>query len=129
VAASISQGTPSDGKSVGRMLLRLPMVDFIAAVAAFTWASRCAGSAMWVPRLTRLIEAWLSAVVSPLSRSEIGTAATRLLRGSCASWRVAAQGAAAQHQHHVVDGGVMGAADVLQLVQRQADRRHRPDPR
>jgi hypothetical protein len=82
VAASISQGTPSDGKSVGRMLFRLPMVDFIAAVAAFTWARRLPGSAMFVPRLIRLIEAWLSDVVSPFSRSEIGTAATSDLRGS-----------------------------------------------
>jgi hypothetical protein len=82
VAASISQGTPSDGKSVGSTLFRLPIVAFIAAVAAITWARRLRGSAMCVPRLTRLIEAWLSDVVSPFSRSEIGTAATRLLRGS-----------------------------------------------
>ena len=81
-AASISQGTPSDGKSVGSTLLRAPMVLFIARVAAFTWARRLSGSAMFVPRLIRLIEAWLSAVVSPFSRSEIGTAAIRLLRGS-----------------------------------------------
>jgi hypothetical protein len=58
------------------------MVDFMAAVAACTWARRLRGSARWVPRLMKLIEAWLSAVVSPLSRSEMGTAAIRLLRGS-----------------------------------------------
>ena len=85
-AASISQGMPSDGKSVGRMLLTLPMVDFIEAVAAFTCARRLRGSLMFVPRLIRLMLAWLpfasSAAVPPFSRSEIGTAATRLLRGS-----------------------------------------------
>jgi hypothetical protein len=44
VAASISQGTPSDGKSVGRMFFSGPMVAFIAAVAALiTWASRLPG--------------------------------------------------------------------------------------
>ena len=76
VAASINQGTPSDGKSVGRMPLSGPMVDFIAAVAAITWARRLPGSATCVPRLIRLIEAWLSAEVSPFSRSVMGTAAT-----------------------------------------------------
>ena len=35
-----------------------------------------------MPRLTRLIEAWLSLLVSPFSRSEIGTAATMLFLGS-----------------------------------------------
>ena len=86
VAAVINHGTPSEGKSVGRMLLMLPMLVFIATVAAFTCASRLAVSAMFVPRLMRLMLAWfplaLSAVVSPFSRSEIGIAATRLLRGS-----------------------------------------------
>ena len=81
VAASINQGMPSEGKSVGRMLLTLPIVLFIAAVAALTWAKRLSGSAIFVPRLTRLIDAWLSAVVSPFSRNEIGTAATSDLRG------------------------------------------------
>ena len=82
VAASINHGTPSDGKSVGKMRLMLPMLVFIAAVAAITCASRLAGSARFVPRLIRLMLAWLSALVSPFSRREIGTAATRLLRGS-----------------------------------------------
>ena len=86
VAASMSQGTPSDGKSVGRMLLMLPIVAFMAAVAAFTWARRLRVSLMFVPRLIRLMLAWFplasGAVASPFSRSEIGTAATRLLRGS-----------------------------------------------
>ena len=54
----------------------------MAAVAAFTCARRRRMSARWVPRLTSDIEAWLSALVSPGGRSEIGTAATRLLRGS-----------------------------------------------
>ena len=84
VAASISHGTPSDGKSVGRMLLRLPIVPFIAVLAAITWARRLAGSAMCVPRLIRLIEAWLPADVSSaleLVRSEIGTAAIKLFLG------------------------------------------------
>ena len=67
---------------MGRMPLRLPMVDFMAAVAACTWTNRLRVSARCVPRLTKLIEAWLSAVLSPLSRSEMGTAAIRLLRGS-----------------------------------------------
>ena len=59
VAASINQGTPSDGKSVGSRLLTLPMVDFMAAVAAFTWARRRSGSLRCVPRLIRLMLAWL----------------------------------------------------------------------
>ena len=80
-AASINQGMPIEGKSVGKMLLTLPMVVFIAAVAALTWASRLAVSAMFVPRLMKLRLAWLSDVASPFSRSDIGTAAIRLLRG------------------------------------------------
>ena len=86
MAASISQGTPIDGKSVGSTLFKLPMVCFIAAVAALTWARRLARSGMWVPRLTRLIDAWVVAVVSPAARSDTGTAATRDLRGSVACW-------------------------------------------
>ena len=58
------------------------MVDFIAWLAALTWASRLRRSATWVPRLTSVIEAWVFDVVSPAARSEIGTAATRLLRGT-----------------------------------------------
>ena len=81
-AAASSQGTPIDGKSVGNTLLTLPMVAFIAAVADLTWASRRRKSARCVPRLTRLIEAWLFDDVSPLARSEIGTAATSDLRGT-----------------------------------------------
>src|SRR5512143_2567898 len=81
-AASISHGSPSDGKSVGRMLLTLPSVDFIDVLAWWMCASRFIGSAICVPRLIRLIEAWLSLVVSPGLRSEIGTAAIRLFFGS-----------------------------------------------
>ena len=86
-AASINHGMPSDGKSVGRMLFTLPIDDFIAALAAMMWARRLPGSAMCVPRLMRLIDAWLSDVVSPFWRSEIGTAAMSDLRGSV--WRLA----------------------------------------
>ena len=82
VAASISQGMPMEGKSVGRMLFMRPMVVFIALLAVRMCARRLPGSARWVPRLIRLIEAWLSGRVSPCGRSEMGTAATRLLRGS-----------------------------------------------
>src|SRR5262245_17268636 len=81
-AASINQGSPSDGKSVGRMLLTLPSVDFIAVLALRMCSSRFIGSAMCVPRLIRLIDAWLSLVVSPGLRSEIGTAAIRLFFGN-----------------------------------------------
>src|SRR5512139_346877 len=81
-AASISHGNPSDGKSVGRMFLTPPSVDFIDALAARMCASRLPGSARCVPRLIRLIDAWLSLVVSPGLRSEIGTAAIRLFFGS-----------------------------------------------
>src|SRR4051812_12434737 len=90
VNALITHGTPSDGKSVGIKLLTLPSVDFIAAHAAFTYSSRFIGSAMWVPRLTTVIDAWLSDVASPLARVETGTAATSDLRGNgpcCSSWR------------------------------------------
>jgi hypothetical protein len=82
VRPSISHGTPSDGKSVGSRLRMLPTVAFIDALAAFTCASRAAGSARCVPRLIRLIEACVLAVASPALRSEIGTAATSDLRGS-----------------------------------------------
>src|SRR4249920_369339 len=81
-AASINHGNPSDGKSVGRMLLTLPSVDFIAVLALRMCSRRFIVSAMWVPRLIRLIEAWLSLVVSPGLRSEIGTAAIKLFLGS-----------------------------------------------
>src|SRR5262252_7795185 len=81
-AASISHGSPSDGKSVGRMLFTLPRVDFIAWLAARMCCSRFIGSARCVPRLIRLIEAWLSLVVSPGLRNEIGTAAIRLFFGN-----------------------------------------------
>ena len=60
------------------------MVCFIAVVAALIWASRLPRSGMWVPRLTRLIDAWVSDVVSPGARSDTGTAATSDLRGSVA---------------------------------------------
>ena len=78
----ISQGTPSDGKSVGIRLFIAPRLLFIAAVAASTWRSRFAGSAMWVPRLTIVIVAWLFDAVSPFARVETGTPATIDLRGS-----------------------------------------------
>ena len=78
----ISHGTPSEGKSVGIKLFTLPMVDFIAALAALTKSSRFIGSAICVPSGMTVIDAWLSDEVSPLARSEIGTAATSDLRGS-----------------------------------------------
>ena len=77
-----SQGTPSEGKSVGNRFFTLPRVLFIEALAASTWARRCAGSAICVPRLMSVIDAWLFAAVSPFARNETGTAATRDLRGS-----------------------------------------------
>ena len=79
---SISQGTPSEGKSVGIRLFIAPRLVFIAAVAASTWARRLAGSAMCVPRLTTVMVAWLFDEVSPLARVETGTPATSDLRGS-----------------------------------------------
>ena len=82
MAASISQGTPIDGKSVGRMFFTRARVFFIDLVAALMCASRRSGSAMWVPRLTRVIEAWLSALALPFSRNDTGTAATIDWRGS-----------------------------------------------
>jgi hypothetical protein len=57
-------------------------VRFIDLVAALMWARRLRPSATCVPRLSNVIEAWLSAVVSPLARSETGTAATIDVRGS-----------------------------------------------
>ena len=80
------------------------------------------GSAMCVPRLIRLIDARLSDVVSPLARSEIGTAAA----GHCAAAGgagVMQRSALLQHQHAFVERGVVQVADVAQRLQRRSDTR------
>ena len=116
----ISQGAPSDGKSVGITDFMLAIVAFAAALASRIACSRSSGSAMSLARLTRIIDAWVFISVLPGSRRLTGTPASSGFGGQRVDvGQVVAQRAGADRQHDVVDRDPVALGDAPRLGQRQ----------
>ncbi len=110
-----------DGKSVGITPRARWASPLIAPAASRIARSRFTGSAIWVFRFTRLSVACVVYSVLPASRSEIGMRRDqRLLRDAAMLRQVAAQRAAAQRQHDVVELGVVRRGQLLERVERQS---------